>query len=374
MITLARPFLDEREYEAVRDVMKSGWLMQGEMVRGLEDELARLCGCREAVVVASGTAALHILALALDIGAADTVIVPSFAWPSAVNVAALCGATVVLIDSSDKDFNLDCDDLRRKIDAAVAGGLKPTTLIPVHQFGIPCDMGNVMAIAKEYALTIVEDSACALGSSMDGRHLGTFGLAGLFSFHPRKLITTGEGGAIITDDARLAEQCRALRNHGNLQQPGLNYRMTDIQAAIGRVQLQKLTEIKELRNRLIRKYAELLPHISGLTLPDYLPTRDWSDRHDVSLQTLMVCLDGALDREAVILLLAQAGIQAGIGSVAAHNLAAFRDGSAELMACPVADRLARSGLALPLHAGMSLDDVNTVCDALATAIKSAGTG
>jgi len=371
MIKLARPFFDAREKEAVARVLDSGWVMQGPVVAELESRIADYCGARYCVAVSSGTAALHVCFLALGIQPDDSVLIPSFAWPSAANITSLMGAIPVFVDAERVTYNLDCDHLRFQIDRAVEQGGHPSLIVPVHQFGVPCDMEKVLVLADEFNMRVLEDAACALGSCYNGKHTGTLGDVGIFSFHPRKVISTGEGGAIVTDDDDLAERCQALRNHGDLKRPGLNYRMTDVQAAIGLVQMDKLTEIHQKRAALLRTYVDLLGHQCGFSLPSYLTGDNDLFGNTVSLQTLMILLDLRINRDRVMAYMADREIEAKPGSVAGHLLAADRQETPDSGdPCPVSTQLHRQGLALPLHPGMTQQDVQRCVETLMEAVES----
>ncbi|UCC43550.1 MAG: DegT/DnrJ/EryC1/StrS aminotransferase family protein [Candidatus Zixiibacteriota bacterium] len=368
-IRLAKPYFDDREAEAVRGVIDSGWLIQGPRVDQFEEKLSRYCGSRHCIAVTSGTAALHLSLMALGIREGDCVLVSSFAWPSAANVTRLMGARPIFVDSSLSTYNLGTDNLRASITRLGKSGCRPSALIPVHQFGHPCDIEVVQEVADEFNIPVLEDSACALGSFISGRHVGTNGRLGVLSFHPRKVITTGEGGAIITDDDSLAETCRSLRNHGSLEIPGFNYRMSDIHAAIGVVQMDKLDEILRKRQALVGVYLEMLQHDRGYTLPSYLSWTETTPHLKTSVQTLMLTLDSDLDRDAIVSRMGESDIEAGMGSVAAHLLPAFSGDSDEEDPCPVATVLHRQGLALPLHPGMSDDDVARTVEVLHDAVN-----
>ena len=361
MISLAKPFFDEKEKEAVSRVLDSGWIMQGKHVADFETSIAGQCGSRHCIAVTSGTAALHICFMALGIRQGDGIIIPSFAWPSAANIAHLLGAKSIFVDSKTSDYNLNVDLLENIIQQSMSEGIRVKAILPVHQFGAPCDISKVLEIATKYNLNVIEDSACALGTKINGRQAGTFGLAGIFSFHPRKIITTGEGGAIITDSTEFAEKCRALRNHGNLKSAGLNYRMTDIQAAIGLVQLSKLKTILSKRKYIIETYLEILDGQDGITLPEYLSNSEHSKDSETAIQTLMVLLDKEIDRDNIISGMAESRIETNIGSPAAHQLPLFARPSDT---CPAATVLQKQGLALPLYATMTKVEARKVAETL----------
>ncbi len=232
MIRLAIPEIGETEVDAVAGVLRTGFLVQGEHVRIFEERMADFVGARHAVAVSSGTAALHLALLALGVGPGDEVVVPGFTHPATANVVELVGARAILVDVDLRTFNID--------PAAVAEAIGPRTkaIMPVHLFGQPAEMGSLLRLAADRGLSVIEDAACALGSAYRGQRCGTFGTVAAFSFHPRKVITTGEGGILTTNDDGMAAHLRRLRNHGQeidrgrgrFLEAGLNYRLTDFQA------------------------------------------------------------------------------------------------------------------------------------------------
>ena len=367
MISLSRPYFDEREPEAVRRVLASGWVVQGPEVEAFESEIARLHQAHHCIAVSSGTAALHICYLALGIGSGDAVFVPSFAWPSAANMAQLTGARPIFVDVLPETYNINPEDLARRIEWCLQqGASRPRAVVPVHEFGLSADMRPVLTIATRYSLEIIEDAACAFGARYGGKPVGTLGKLGIFSFHPRKSITTGEGGAIVTNDPLLAESCRRWRNHGqsisghrrDFALPGLNYRMTEIQAAIGRVQLEKFPQILAQRQTLAREYLETLPRTVELRLPVNNPEHTW--------QTFMPVLPSGLERAPLIEQLKARGIEAGPGSVAGHLCQHFQPQPG----LSVSEDLHQRGLALPLHAGLSREDVGKCVAVLRASLKN----
>jgi len=315
------------------------------------------------IAVSSATAALHIAYLALGVGGGDAVFVPSFAWPSAANMALLVGARPVLVDVRSDTYNIDSRDLQARIEECLARGWgTPHVVVPVHEFGLAADMKALSEVASEYNLTVVEDAACALGARYDDRPVGSFGVMSVFSFHPRKAITTGEGGIIATNDDKLAEKCRMWRNHGQTTHggqrrfllPGLNYRMTEIQAAIGRVQLGKFAEVLQKRRIIAQQYISELVDMPRMTLPSEDPAHTW--------QTFMICLEDDLDREKVIEEFARRGITVASGAVSAHCLQLYQERLGYVDdALPTSLQLHKQGLALPVHAQMTMGDVDKVC-------------
>lgn len=362
-IPLAKPDFDDREVQAVRRVLESGWVVQGPEVEAFEASIAELHQARHCIAVSSGTAALHVCYLALGIGPGDAVFVPSFAWPSAANMAVAVGARPVFVDVLPRTYNIDPADLRVRIEQCLEHNWgRPRAVVPVHEFGLAADMSAVIRIAAEHQLEIIEDAACALGATYHGRPVGTFGNLGIFSFHPRKAITTGEGGAIVTNDDGLAGLCRSWRNHGqqftdgqrHFLVAGFNYRMTEIQAAIGRVQFDKFSAILQKRRELVGVYLRELIDCPNITLPSQHPEHTW--------QTFMLVLGENTDTETVMGLLAVNGIGAGPGSVAGHCAHFFghRFGY-DSSTLPSSTRLYSRGLALPLYSLLTESDMEHIC-------------
>ncbi len=365
-IPLARPDFDRREVEAVRRVLESGRVVQGPEVEAFEDAVARTHQARHCIAVSSGTAALHVCYLALGIGPGDALFVPGFAWPSAANMAMVAAARPVFVDVLPGTYNIDPANLRLQIERCLEHRWgKPRAVVPVHQFGLAADMTKVLRVAEEYDLQVVEDAACALGATYQGRPVGTFGTLGIFSFHPRKAVTTGEGGAIVTNDPGLAGRCRLWRNHGqhlrdgkrDFTVAGMNYRMTELQAAIGRVQLGKLPAMLNKRRELAARYRQKLSGCPRLLLPTPSTEHTW--------QTFMVVLDDGLDRGQLVDKLAACGVQAGPGSVAAHCTTVCRDRFGyKPDDLRQSLRLHEYGLALPLFSSMERPQVELCTDVL----------
>jgi perosamine synthetase len=266
-----------------------------------------------AKMVSSGTAALHVAMLALDIQQGDEVIVPAFTYPATANAVELVGAKPVMVDINLTDFCIDTSQIEAKITS------KTKAIKPVHEFGQAAKMVDIIAIAQKYKLKIVEDAACALGSAYEGKMAGTFGEIGCFSLHPRKAITTGEGGIIVTHDDELARKIDLLRNHGaekcegklDFYLPGLNYRMTDFQAALGIPQLEELEQIIEVRKQQALKYDALLKEINWLETPAVFPER----KHVYQTYHVLV---KELSRDDIIKALREKGVETNLGAQALH--------------------------------------------------------
>ncbi len=278
-IPISLPFTGEEEWQATKEPIMTGWLTAGPKVREFEELFAKRHGVKYAMAVTSATTALHLALVALGVGEGDEVIVPAFTWISTANVVIYCGAKVVFVDVDTKTFNLDVTKLKEKITA------RTKAIIPVHLFGLCADIDAIKEVAGN--IPLVEDGACAAGAGYKNRPAGSLGTIGCFSFHPRKSVTTGEGGMITTNDDKLAEMISSLRNHGasiseeqrhhgpkpyilpGFNMLGYNYRMTDLQAAVGVVQLKKLDLFIDEREKWANWYNEQLQDLPWITVPKY---------------------------------------------------------------------------------------------------------
>jgi dTDP-4-amino-4,6-dideoxygalactose transaminase len=319
-------------------------LTMGPKVAEFEAELAAACGVEHALAVTSGTAALHLAVLALGLEPGDEILVPAYTFPATANVVALAGLKPVLVDVDPETMNID--------PAQVAVGPRTKAVLAVHLFGRPAPHDDLPA-----ELLVLEDAAGALGARYRGRACGGLGLLGCLSFHPRKIVTTGEGGAVTTNDARIAEEVGTFRNHGwrslvppDLPAPGLNYRLSDILCAVGIPQLRRLDELLAARTRVADGYNERLRH-----LPVLLPSAAEGDVHGWQAYVLQV-----EDRDRILAALREQGIEAQIGTYALHQLGAYRDQGA----FPGAKRVFERALALPFHTRLGADDLDRVAAAL----------
>lgn len=278
-VPIARTSLLESEIQSVLEPLRSGWLVQGPKVREFEDKWSAFTGAKHSIAVTSCTTGLHLSLAALGLQPGDEVIVPAFTWISTANVVEHIGGKVVFCDIDLETFNLDIQQLVSLVTS------KTKAILPVHLFGMAADMEPINAFAKQHKLWVVEDAACGFGSRYQGQHVGTFGHTGVFSFHPRKAITTGEGGMITTQDDELAAKLRRLRDHGaamsDLQRhlgarpylladhpdAGYNQRMTDLQAALGSAQMDRAFDIVLERQHLARRYDEAFAKLAWLRTP-----------------------------------------------------------------------------------------------------------
>lgn len=371
MIPLARPYIGEEEIAAFKDVLLRGMLVQGEQCSLLESELAKYLGVPHVIVVSSGTAALHLALMASDIGPGDAVIIPDFTFPATANVVESTGARPIPVDVDPYTYNITPEVLEMTLETLQTKE-KIRAVMPVHQFGCPVGMSAVKEIASRYGLTILEDAACALGSEHDGMKIGTHGDCSCFSFHPRKIITSGEGGAIATNNRTLAERLRALRNHGiqtvrngrDIFYPGLNYRMAEPQAAMLRVQLKRLDGFLRKRKGLSDIYHARLEE-SPIQLPKALRGHSW--------QTYMVVLPDHVDRNDLIQYLKDRGIETSIGSYAIHALRYYREKyprDFRHLETSYASKLYAKGLALPLYVDMNETELERVVAGLMEGIEA----
>jgi dTDP-4-amino-4,6-dideoxygalactose transaminase len=373
VIRLTIPSIEEEELAAAREVLATGFLVQGKNVAALEELIAAKTGARHAVVVSSCTAALHLSLLALDVGPGDLVATSAFSWPAAANAAEVCGAKTVFVDVFPDTMNLDPARLEQ---ALADHARRVKAVVPVHAFGQMADMGAVKEICARRSIPVIEDAACALGASFDGKPAGCFGIMGCFSFHPRKAITTGEGGAVVTDDGSLARRLRALRNHGldpeaptpDFLMPGLNYRMTEFQAAVGRVQMGKLDRVIEARRRLAKRYDGMLAGTEVLP-PACAPGA--SPVH----QSYVVRLPAeAVSRRAEIIAgLREDGIETTIGTWHVPMTRCYRDRYGYREGdFPGTDEAFSLALTLPLYEGLSESDQDLVVSRLLARVRSGG--
>ena len=339
--------MGEEELAALAEVVESGQLTMGPKVAELETALAGAVGTAHAAVVSSGTAALHVALLALEIGPGDEVIVPAYTFPATGNVVELCGARAVLADIDPETFNLD--------PASVAAVLTPRTkaVMAVHLFGRPVEW-EALQTAVPQEIVFVEDAAGALGARYRDTPCGALGVAACLSFHPRKIVTTGEGGAVTTDEEGLDAAVRRLRHHGwrtlgDMNTPGFNYRLPDLLCAIGIPQVARLEELLRARERVARWYTERLESLLRA------PRAADGDRH--GWQAYVVQLDR---RDEALAGLREEGIEAQIGTWALHRLEPYRDQGP----FPGADDAFERALALPFHTRLTEAEVDRVVSVL----------
>lgn len=354
------PDIREEDISAAVSVLRSGMLVQGEHVEKLENQIAEYLGVKHAVAVSSGTASLHIALLALGIGPGDEVIVPAFSFMATANVVEVVGAKPVFVDIDIQTFNIDT----KLIEGAITSETK--AIMPVHEFGLACDITDICNIAKKHGLNVIEDAACALGATENGKFAGTFGDTGSFSFHPRKAITSGEGGMLVTNNDELAQKFGTLRNHGisfqhgkmEFVEAGLNYRMTDFQAAMLSSQFHRFEAGIRVRRKLADQYLTELANTDQLRLPVVPKNKDhiW--------QSFQILVEA--DRDACIDHLRSKGIGSNLGAqcMPCQKYYQKRYNLDCQSLYPNALNAFKRGLVIPLYPRLSGEDVERVCQAI----------
>jgi len=372
-IAISAPLTGEEEWQACREPLLSGWLTQGPQVAAFEKAFAERHQVAHAIAVSSCTTALHLALAAVGVGPGDEVIVPAFTWVATANAVLYCGATPVFADIDRATYNLDVDSVARRVTP------RTRALIAVHLFGRCADVEALRAVLPA-GVVLIEDAACAAGAAWQGRPAGSLGSVAAFSFHPRKSVTTGEGGMVTTNDAQLARRVDQMRNHGasiseehrhsgprpyllpEFEVLGYNYRMTDLQGAVGRVQLRKLDTFIDERARWAAWYRDALGGIPWLRLPD----EPRGMRH--GWQAFVTYIDpqrAPAARNDIMQRLEQQGIATRPGTHAVHMLAYYRErfglSAGDL---PGARDCAEQTMAIPLHNRMSTEDYEYVAACL----------
>jgi perosamine synthetase len=371
-IPISLPVTGEEEWHATREPLVNGWLTSGPKVREFEQLFAERHQVKHALAVTSATTALHLALVALEVGPGDEVIVPAFTWVSSANVVLYCGANVVFADVDPMTFNIDPEDLKKRITS------KTKAIIPVHLFGLCANMDEIKAVSGD--IPLVEDGACAAGAAYKGIPAGALGTIGCFSFHTRKSVTTGEGGMITTNDDHLAEVIGMLRNHGasiseeqrhhgprpyilpDFNMLGYNYRMTDLQGAVGVVQIKKLDTFIDERAKWAAWYSEQLKDIAWLRTPHFGPDykHGWQ-----SFVTFVDESKAPCSRNGIMEKLQDQGISTRPGTHAVHMLNYYaKKYNIQPSDYPGAQAANDLSMAIPLHNRMVAEDYQYVVDVL----------
>ena len=361
-IRLAVPTIDEDDIKAVSDVLRTGFLVQGANIKAFEDEFAKYVGTAHSAAVTNCTCALYLVLLALEIGAGDKVAVCTYSWPATANAIKMVGADPVFVEIEGETFNMD----PAALEAALKNDPKIKAVMPVHTFGGSADIESIVRIAGK--IPVIEDAACALGTEQNGKRAGTFGVAGCFSLHPRKAITTGEGGMVTTNDKKIDRAMRMLRSHG--QDPdaakpdfvtfGHNLRMTDFQGALGLSQMKKLERIIKARAEVAKRYDALLEG-SAVRPPRALP----NSRHVYQSYVTLLPKEFIGKRDAVVLAMKKREIETTLGTYHMPLIRSYREwGNFKPGDFPVTDDIAARALSLPIYEGLTADQQSQVITAL----------
>ncbi|MCK1307171.1 MULTISPECIES: DegT/DnrJ/EryC1/StrS family aminotransferase [unclassified Bradyrhizobium] len=373
MIPIAKPFLDTTEADAAREAVLSGWLSQGPQVTAFEREFAALTSARYACAVSNCTTALHLALLANGVGPGDEVITSSHSFIATANSIRYCGATPIFVDIDPATYNVDPECVAEAITD------RTRAILTIHQMGMPCDLKSLLGVANRHGIAIIEDAACAIGSQVkmngDWDLIGKpHGATACFSFHPRKVITTGEGGMLTTLDPDQDRKLRLWRQHAmdvpdtvrhrspqvvfeNYLFVGFNYRMTDVQAAVGRKQLERLPDLIARRRALAARYSELLGNLDGLTLP-YEP--EWARSN---WQSYCVRLPDRVDQRAVMQSLLNQGIATRRGIMCSHREAPYAN-TEQRHDLRQSELAQDHSILIPMYAQLSEDELVRIAEAL----------
>jgi perosamine synthetase len=381
MMQITFPSFDESEISSLRECLASGWVTQGPMVSRFEKLVGAVHRTEHALATTSCTAALHLAVAALGLGPGDEVLVPAFTWVTSAHCAEYMGARARFVDVDPATYNLD--------PAALAAAVNPATraIVAVHLFGLAAPMDEIMAIARRHGLAVIEDAACAIGTRYKDRPIGGIGDFGCFSFHPRKVVTTGEGGMVTTNDAEYARRVQSLRNHGATGLPppseaephgpwtmarfemlGYNLRLSDIQAAVGVAQMAKLDHLLAERRGAADHYSALLSGVDELVVPD---TRALAG-HTYQSYVVRLLAGGRERRNRLMAALDAAGIQTRPGTHAVHRLGYYADKyGLRPEDYPQAALCEDTTITLPIFPGMKPEDRELVTGILIGALAGA---
>lgn len=357
MIPIAEPLLGEEELKNITEAVKSGWISsKGKFILEFEEKFAEYCGCYYGIATSNGTAALHLALKALGIKKGDEVIVPTLTFIATANAVTYCGAKPIFIDSHPDYWCMNPEEIEEKITE------NTKAIIPVHLYGHPCFMDAIMDIARDHDLYVVEDAAEAHGAEYKGKKVGSFGDINCFSFFANKIITTGEGGMCLTDSDELAERMRILRDHGMNPKKkywhdvvGFNYRMTNMQAALGVAQLEKIEKIIEIKRGNANLYNSLLKDVNGITLP---AEEEWA-RNVYWMYSVLIGIDYAISRDNLMKKLEEEGIDSRPFFYPIHIMPPYRNG-----VFPIAEALSKKGMSLPSSAKLKREEIEKICQSM----------
>jgi perosamine synthetase len=371
MIPVCEPLLGGKELEYVTECLKTNWISSaGRYIAEFEKGFATYCGVKHGIATTSGTTALHLALAALGIGKGDEVIIPTFTMAACAFSVIYTGAKPVLVDSEPETWNMDVAQIERKITN------RTKAIMPVHIYGHPCEMDQIMDIARKHRLCVVEDAAEAHGATYKSKMAGGIGDVGCFSFYANKIITTGEGGMIVTSDEKVADRARRFKDQAFSRERrflhtdiGFNYRMTNIQAAIGLAQLENIDRFVEMRRRNAQLYNRLLKGVAGVTLP---VERKWA-KNVYWMYSIVIEDEFGMSRDDLMAFLRQKGVDTRTFFIPMHVQPAFKNmGLFAGERYPVSEMLAERGLYLPSGSGLTEEQIDTVCEAVKQASEAKG--
>jgi len=357
-IPVAEPSIGKRELELVTEAVESGWVSsKGKFTVEFEEKFAKYVGVKYGVAASNGTAALHLALVSLGVGSGDEVIVPTLTFASVANVIIYTGARPVFIDSHPDYWCIDPDEIEHKITE------RTKAIMPVHLYGHPCNVEAIMRLAKDHDLYVIEDCAEAHGAEYDGKKVGSFGDIACFSFYGNKIITTGEGGMCLANDEYLAEKIKMLRDQGMRSEKrywheivGFNYRMTNLQAALGVAQLERIDEFVGRKRETAEEYNSLLKGIEGVTLP---PQMSWA-KNVYWLYSVLIDNNGyGIDRDELVQKLAEKGVETRCFFYPMHIMPPYKRYAVNRR-FPIAEKLSSSGINLPSSVNLTEEEVHEV--------------
>lgn len=370
MISVCTPYLEGNEKKYLLDCVESSWISSaGKYIKEFEEKFSGYCGCQYGSTVTNGTTALHLAVAALGLGQGDEIIMPSFTIASTAFAALYCGAKPVFVDSEKDTWNIDPTQIEKKITK------RTKAIMPVHTYGHPCDMDAIMKMARKHKLWVIEDAAEAHGAEYKGQKTGSFGDIACFSFYGNKIVTCGEGGMIVTNNKKLKEKCDYLRNLAFLKEKrywhldvGFNFRMTNMQAAIGLAQFERIDQLIDMRRNNARRYNEYLRDVPGIIFP----VERKNCKNVYWMYSILVGKEFGLSREVLMQKLHEKGIETRTFFLPLHNQPVFRKLKiAQKGDFKVANDIAKRGFYLPSGGGLKTEEIRYICETIKEIRKTA---
>ncbi len=369
MIPVCTPLLGGKELEYVSDCIKTNWISsRGRYVQEFENRFSNYCGCKFGITTTSGTTSLHLALASIGLKEGDEVIVPAFTMISSVLPIVYCRAKPVLVDSNEDTWCMDVNQIEDKVSD------KTRAILPVHVYGHPCDMDSILEIAEKHDLYVIEDAAEAHGAEYKGEKAGGIGDIGCFSFYANKIITSGEGGMLVTNNEEIARRAMSLKNlsfdegkgrvyvHSEI---GYNYRMTNLQAAVGLAQFERIDELVEMRRKNAHYYKELLKNVRGIRLPT---EQEWA-KSIYWMFSILIEPEFILTREKLIGELEKQGVETRPFFVPMNDQPVFKNiGLFKGEVYPIAEELSRKGMHLPSSSGLRKEEIESVCNSIVNCV------